>query len=153
MSFQFARAFVSRLLLEEPNFETNPRVGYALLSLYSQYLGSWIHSEDQMSLFVMDQLGDDFSALAIKIKQRVELNDLLHSYAKKETAHAFDGDPIWKLKRKGRGQQRLRSSAESVLPEELWVRGSLLAGVTTALEMPGESIEPKNSQHGKKNRN
>jgi hypothetical protein len=57
MSFQFARAFVSRLLLEEPNFETNPRVGYALLSLYSQYLRSWVHSEDQMSLFVMGSIG------------------------------------------------------------------------------------------------
>jgi hypothetical protein len=86
---------------------------------------------------------------------------VLTAAAKRSLEVAFDGvksllkrytsDPIWKLKRKGRGHQRLRSSAESVLPEELWVRGSLLAGVTTVLEMPRPSIKPKDSQSEKKN--
>jgi hypothetical protein len=82
-----------------------------------------------------DRLGGDFSALALKIRQRVKLGDLLHSYTKEETAHAFDGDPIWKLRLSARGQQKLRSSAESILPDELWVRQSLLAVTISEVAM------------------
>jgi len=126
-SFQFTRSFVSRLLLEDPDFENTPRVGYALLVLYSRYLNSVIREEAQLSLFVMDQLGTDFAVLANKIKQRITLTDLLRSYKKIETSHTFDGDPVWHLKKKRQKQGTLRPSAESLLPEELWVRDSLLA--------------------------
>jgi NACHT domain len=127
MSLPFARSFVNRLLLEEPDFEVNEGVGYALLALYSQYLASWAHSGEQLHIFIMDHLGSDFAALGFKIRQRIDLGELLAAYSKAETAHAFDGDPIWKLKRKGKGQQKFRFSHVTSLPEELWVRGALLA--------------------------
>jgi hypothetical protein len=127
MSLPFARSFVNRLLLEEPDFEVNEGVGYALLALYSQYLASWAHSGEQLHIFIMDHLGSDFAALGFKIRQRIDLGELLAAYSKAETAHAFDGDPIWKLKRKGKGQQKFRFSHVTSLPEELWVRSALLA--------------------------
>ncbi len=132
-SLQFTRSFVSRLLLEDPDFEQTPRVGYALLSLYLQYLNAVIHTEDQLSLFVMDQLGDDFAVLAANIKQRVTLASLSHDYNEVETSQTFDGDPVWHLKRKKRRQEKLRTSAETLLPDELWVRKSLLAESASAI--------------------
>ena len=127
LSFQFTRAFVGRLLLEAPDFETTPRVGFALLALYSQYLSACVREEDQLSLFVMDQLGEDFGSLASKIKQRVSFEELEFAFETVETAHTFDGDPVLKLTRKRKLQGTLRSSAEGLLPNDVWVRESLLA--------------------------
>jgi hypothetical protein len=125
-SFQFTRSFVSRLLLEEPDFEYTPRVGYALLALYSQYLSSLFQLTDQLSLFVMDQLGEQFEYLADRIRQRVPLEKLDHTHERISTTHTFEGEPVLRMKRKSNRQQVLRTSAESLLPDEIWIRESLL---------------------------
>ena len=127
-SFQFTRSFVNRLLLEDPDFEENTRVGYALLVLYSQYLRSVVHLHDQLSLFVLDQLGKEFAALGHKIRQRLTFKDLDQQYNKAESGHTFEGEPVWHLiRKKKRGQQKLRSSELGNLPDELFLRDALLA--------------------------
>jgi hypothetical protein len=126
-SFQFTRSFVNRLLLEAPDFESSSRVGYALLVLYSQYLRSVISSNEQMSLFVLDQLGKEFTVLGHKIKQRITLEELDHTYDRTESGFTFEGDPVWHLTRKKkRGQQRLDRADVSLLPNELYIRDSLI---------------------------
>jgi hypothetical protein len=126
-SFEFSRSFVNRLLLENPDFEETPRVGFALLTLYSQYLRALIHSNEQRSLFVMDRLGEEFAQLARNIKQRVSLAEVEAIFEKIETTHTFDGDPVWLLRRKKKkGQSKLRQADLSILPNELWMRESLL---------------------------
>jgi type IV secretory pathway ATPase VirB11/archaellum biosynthesis ATPase len=126
-SFQFTRSFVNRLLLEDPDFERTPRVGYALLVLYSQYLRSVLTSGEQLSLFVMDQLGAEFSKLAQKIRQRVTLEELEEVFDKVETAYTFEGETVRLLRRKKKLQPRLRRADISILPDELYLRESLLA--------------------------
>jgi NACHT domain len=147
-SFQFTRSFVNRLLLENPDFEKTPRVGYALLALYSQYLRAVLHSEElQQSLFVMDSLANEFTQLAQKIKDRVSLTELDELFDRVETTHTFEGDAVWRLQRKKQAHARLRRADLSSLPNELWVRGSLLDTPLETLSPPGSAdalllIEP-----------
>jgi len=125
-SFQFTRSFVNRLLLEDPDFEETPRVGYALLVLYSQYLRAVIHSTQQLSLFVLDQLGREFEALAHKIRQRVTFAELDDIFDRVESTYTFEGETVWHLTRKKTKQGKLRRADLSILPDELFLRGSLL---------------------------
>jgi len=128
-SFQFTRSFVNRLLLESPDFEASTRVGYALLVLYSQYLRSVVISQEQMSLFLLDQLGKEFAILGQKIKQRITFDELDEIYDKAESGYTFEGDPVWHLtRRKKKVQQKLRRSELSFLPDEIYIRDTLLAG-------------------------
>jgi hypothetical protein len=115
------------LLLEDPDFEMTPRVGYALLALYSQYLSALLTNSEQMSLFVLDQLGDQFDYLAKRIRQRVPVHRLNNSHMRISSTHTFDGEPVLRMERKRHKQDMLRTSAESLLPDDLWVRESLLA--------------------------
>jgi hypothetical protein len=126
-SFQFTRSFVNRLLVEDPDFEETPRVGFALLALYSQYLRALVHHNQQLSLFVLDQLGKEFSILRDKIRQRVTMDELDDLFDRSESTHTFEGELVWLLTRKREKQGKLRRADLSVLPDELYVRESLLA--------------------------
>jgi hypothetical protein len=91
-------------------------------------LRSFIESSEQLSLFVQDQLGKEFAILGHKINQRITLRELDDLYGRALTAHTFDGDPVWCLTRKRkRGQQTLRKSELDLLPNELYLRETLLA--------------------------
>jgi hypothetical protein len=126
-SFQFTRSFVNRLLIEDPDFEETPRVGFALLALYSQYLRALINHDQQLSLFVLDQLGREFEILSRKIRQRVTMAELDGVFDRNESTHTFEGEVVWQLTRKKERQGRLRRADLSVLPDELYVREGLLA--------------------------
>ena len=130
-SFGFIRAFVTRLLLEAPDFERSAIVGAALIALYSRYLKLVQKSTPQLSLFIYDHLAAEFSALGAMIRERVPISDLLSVYAITSTSAGLDGDEIMMLERKDRGKaspvvgNRLRTLLAQ-LPKEIWVRGSLL---------------------------
>jgi hypothetical protein len=125
-SFQFTRSFVNRLLLEDPDFEDAPRVGYALLALYSQYVRAIMESGEQLDLFVLDELGKEFGELASRIRNRVDLKELDEIYDRADGAYTFEGDMVWRLSRKGSKQGRLRRADFALLPNELYLRESLL---------------------------
>lgn len=126
-SFQFTRSFVNRLLLEDPDFEETPRVGLALLVLYSRYLEAVIHLDQQLSLFVIDQLGREFAVLGQKIRQRVTMAELDEAFDRATSAYTFEGDIVWQLTRKKRKQGLLKRSELAMLPNELYLRENLLA--------------------------
>lgn len=135
-AFPFVRAFVSRLLLEKPDFENTPRVGVALLLLYSQYLESGLQSAEQLHLFVLDSLGEDFAQLAGLIRQRIGLEQLLEIYEVLERPETPDGKPILRLRKRkapgsnprglGWSKDDPRAILTQNLPDVIWVRGSLL---------------------------
>jgi hypothetical protein len=130
-TFAFIRAFVTRLLLESPDFERSAVVGAALVSLYSRYLKLVQKSSPQLSLFIYDQLAAEFSALGAMIRERVPISELLSVYAIVGTSASLDGDEIMILDRKHSDKAspavggRLRTPLAQ-LPKEIWVRGSLL---------------------------
>ena len=127
--FRFIRAFVTRLLLESPDFEKSPAVGAALIALYSRYLQLVQKSSIQLSLFIYDQLASEFSALAVMIRERVPMAELLGAYRVAGTSAGLDGDEIMILARKNdfKVSQGNRMQVQLArLPNEMWVRGSLL---------------------------
>ncbi|HEX4007982.1 MAG TPA: NACHT domain-containing protein [Acidobacteriaceae bacterium] len=126
-SFEFTRSFVNRLLLEDPEFEETPRVGYALIALYSQYLRAIMQHDQQLSLFVRDQLGKEFFALGQKIRQRVTLKELDSEFDRAKESYTFEGEVVWRLTRKVRKQARLGRADLSILPSEIFLRENLLA--------------------------
>jgi hypothetical protein len=129
-NFDFIRAFVTRLLLESPDFEKSPIVGAALVALYSRYLQLVQRSSAQLSLFIFDHLAAEFSALGVMIRERVPIAELLSVYHIEGTSAGLDGDEIMVLVRKDKLRVPARNRVQvqlAQLPKEIWVRGSLLA--------------------------
>jgi hypothetical protein len=139
LSFSFIRTYVSRLLIERPDFEKNVHIGVALLLLYSQYLHAFITESAQMKLFIEDQLEDEFAQLGELIRSRIRLQEVLKSYDAYNYSHSLDGQKIWRLQRKkhAKGSFALFARA-NVLPRELWIRNSLLSPEGITVEELGE---------------
>lgn len=136
--FAFTRAFVNRLLLERPDFERTERVGCALLALYSEYMEAALNSGEQLPLFVIDNLSQEFGALGSLIKQRIRTDDLMEVFEVAARSEALDG-PVYRLAKrpaKKSGGSALGAVLADKLPSDLWVRESLLEGIegTLALE-------------------
>jgi hypothetical protein len=127
LSFHFVRTFINRMLIERPDFELSDEVGLAILCLYSQYLRASIEEAAQLQLFIADLLSDEFEHLNTLIKERIRISDLLGAYQRESEAHGLDGQEIWRLeaKEKGEGPFRLYTRT-NVLPQVLWVRKSLV---------------------------
>lgn len=125
--FQFFRTFVNRLLLEKPDFNSTAEVGWSLLDLYSLYL-SRVLNADQIPLFIMDQLSNEFSELGQLVRERVSSSQLYAHYEPIVTSQALEGFSIVRMKRRPRsGTPKLdRGAALGGLPAELYVRDSLL---------------------------
>ena len=133
-TFAFIRAFVTRLLLESPDFERNPVVGAALIALYSRYLKLVQKNSAQLSLFIYDQLAAEFSALGVMIRERVPITELLSVYCITGTSAGLDGDEIMVLAREDKPKPPRRNRVQvelGQLAREIWVRGSLLATDST----------------------
>lgn len=102
-------------------------VGLAILCLYSQYLRASVEEASQLQLFISDPLAGEFEHLNDLIKERIEVVDLMGVYRKESLAHGLDGQQIWRLETKEKGEGRLRLYARTnVLPPVLWVRKSLV---------------------------
>lgn len=65
--------------------------------------------------------------LGQKIRQRVTLAELDEVFDRAASAHTFEGDVVWQLTRKKRKQGLLKRSELAMLPNELYLRESLLA--------------------------
>ena len=127
LSFQFVRTFINRLLIERPDFEMSAEVGLAILCLYSQYLRASIEEASQLQLFIPDPLSSEFEHLNVLIKERIEIGDLMGVYEKESLAYGLDGEEIWRLESKAKGEGRLHLyTRANVLPSVLWVRKSLV---------------------------
>lgn len=131
VTLDFARAFVSRLLLEKPDFDRSSRVGAGLLALYSLYLESVLR-EGQMALFVIDRLLPEFRELGNLIRDRIQADHLLDVFDIRERAEGLDGKPVLRLRRRKLANAQpwsktdTRSMLATVLPPEIWVREDLL---------------------------
>ena len=135
LSFSFIRTFISRLLIERPDFEKNVEVGTALLVLYSQYLQAFISEALQLQLFIEDQLEDEFEELGELIRSRIRLQEVLKAYDAYSHAHSLNGEQIWRLQRKKHARGSFALFARSnVLPKTLYIRNSLLSPAGIAVE-------------------
>ncbi|MEO9802353.1 MAG: NACHT domain-containing protein [Reichenbachiella sp.] len=79
MSVRFTQTFINRLLLEKPDFNKNEFVGLSALILYSMYLNK-TDDDSQLSLFIVDDLVDEFESFILEIIKRNSLTKILQLY-------------------------------------------------------------------------
>jgi hypothetical protein len=71
--------------------------------------------------------GEWFSISARHFSTGPEVGDLMGVYDKESLAYGLDGEEIWRLESKAKGEGRLSLYARAnVLPSVLWVRRSRL---------------------------
>ena len=127
--FPFIRAFVNRLLVEQPDFEKSTRAGCALLTLYSQYLRSTLHHPAQMSIFVMDRLGEEFGQLGKLIRERIVLGELLNAFDTISTPTGLQAERILQLVKRPKAKRQITQNfAQNIrdLPNEIWINETLV---------------------------
>lgn len=124
LDLPFYRTFVSRLLIEKPDFDRSPRVGAALVVLYSRYLERLFKSHEQLHLFVMDQLSSEFDHLASLIMDRVKPQELNRGYRLVDELEGADGQTVVRMRR--RAGLRMGSIIAELPSEELYLRPALL---------------------------
>jgi hypothetical protein len=86
----FFQTFINRLLLEKPEFNHNKSVGISALLLYSLSL-SGSSDNQQLHLFVMDNLVKEFEEFILQIFKRNSIQEVLSNYtveAKEESTNA-----------------------------------------------------------------
>lgn len=129
LSEEFVRAFVSRLLLEKPDFNSSNILGMALINLYSVY-AEWniISKSGQGQLFYFDSVIVEFERLIQLVLRRSSIKKILGQYSTVETFPTGDGDEIHRME-KNRGKAYRTSVPEDELPDILFVKGSFLGQV------------------------
>jgi len=124
--------------VEKPDFDRSISVGSAILSLYSMYLESSLQQSSQIEMFLYDKLGEDFEQLALLIRDRLNLDELLESFAVTDQQDGVGGVPVMRLLRMDGKQHpaatkrsKARAPWIAALPDQLWVRQTLLASGRT----------------------
>lgn len=94
ISSEFVRPFVTRLLIEKPDFPKSSLVGAALLTLHTMYLTSSLRASSQLQLFVMDDLGPEFEQLYRSASSLLNLDEVLRGYKFHQMTQGADGVAI-----------------------------------------------------------
>ena len=131
-SLTFFQTFVTRLLLEKPDFNKNEKVGIAALLLYSLYLNPFEAIDSrQLTLFVIDDMVTEFEMLIDEIFKRNTKKFLEVLYEKNSVSESINGTKILTLKKIKGGFKHNKSFEMSIkdydnLPEFLNCRESFL---------------------------
>jgi predicted NACHT family NTPase len=95
-SFRFIRAFVNRILLEKPEFNRSPKIGFFAMCLYSRYIN--VHeTPSQLSLFVIDDLIKEFEDLIKTIYKRNPVDEIMKLYQITNTFESTNGTKVLQL--------------------------------------------------------
>lgn len=93
LSEDFIKSFTSRLVLEKPDFNNNCALTFTLICLYTIYIQSNVIKNDQLCLFIYDNIITEFEGLLSKALQTtgIEFAALLNKY---EQIHEFSIENI-----------------------------------------------------------
>lgn len=89
----FIRAFVSRLLLEQPDLEHTSRISATLLSLYSYYVEAILREKNSSSINNGIE-GRDFEGLSQLLLSRIAIADIRKIYRVTEIVNVGDGRKV-----------------------------------------------------------
>ncbi len=93
-SFQFLKTFINRILIEKPDFYKNDLVGINALILYSIYLGKSTDNA-KLSLFIVDDLVEEFENLMKGIFKRNSLLNILKLYTLSSKSDSTNSNKIY----------------------------------------------------------
>lgn len=125
-------AFISRLLLEKPDFKQSDKLGTAFITLYSGYLegGTKDKNRGQLKLFILDDLITEFEELIKLILKRTAFTGILEKYnfASKIDDADTDGIAVYHLddeaKREGIDAENVYFNTRVIYPKKLYIRSS-----------------------------
>lgn len=127
LSFQFYQIFLTRLMIEKPDFNKTDSVGIAAFELYSMYLYQ-NKNQNQLKLFVEDELVSEFESLINSIFKRNPKDVFDDFFNIQSEESSISGFVIVTLKKKE--LNKLSSSKDKSkfadLPQELFCRKSFL---------------------------
>ncbi len=119
LSLPFYTTFLSRLIQEKPEFNSNDDVIVSLLVLYANYLNRASRAGKQLSLFIFDELSGQFEALMAAVAKRNRRNIIDSYYAIRETVQTVDGSALKVL-------HKINDLEKFVLPPQLFAREQFL---------------------------
>jgi hypothetical protein len=95
----FYQTFINRLLLEKPEFNRNESVGISALLLYSLSLSGGSDNQ-QLNLFVMDDLVKEFEEFIIQVFKRNSIKEVLKKYSIKAKEESLNLTTVLNLRLK-----------------------------------------------------
>ncbi len=126
---EFIKAFVGRLMLERPDFNSSPRVGLSLVTLYSLYVKNNVVDDKQLRLFYFDNLISEFEKLVSLVLQRNSMINIWDFYVKDYEYTTVDDNNILRLIKRDDASSR----REAELPKFIYTRASFFDEVFTQL--------------------
>lgn len=111
----FIKSFITRLVLERPDFNSSPELGFALAVLFSNHFV-------KSGIIIKDPTFEELERLIMKVLLRASLAYLRHYYRTDHILAMPDGDNVHRMR-------RIRTTPyynDSSLPGTLYVRNSLL---------------------------
>jgi hypothetical protein len=126
LSVDFVKTFLSRLLLEKPDFNTSTRLGLSLVLLYTVYVECNVISGRQLSLFYFDRVITEFEKI-IKLILRRSSVDIVRGYYETEYVYEMDGgDNLHRMVKVEKSPNIRLPFSHSDLPDVIYIRESLL---------------------------
>lgn len=140
LSEEFVRSFVSRLLLEKPDFNSSTKLGMSLIILYSVYVETNViqSTQGQGRLFYFDAVILEFERLIKLVVRKSSFEEIQTNYSKVESYITGDGKDIYLLRRSNDTSSDVLLASLPDLPEFLYVRDSFLEATAKA---PDESVD------------
>jgi len=127
-SQEFLRTFLTRLLLEKPDFNLQPEIGLACIFLYSEYLQYLFNKE--VEPFQPDRISREFEEIVKHSQFRSSVGVIVQNYETKTTLKMADdrGDLHYMVKKKAPAMAGSELPMDATdLPQRIYVRNSFFS--------------------------
>ena len=126
LSHQFMKSFLNRLLLEKPDFNTNPILGLSLVFLYTLYVEFNVVSGNQLRFFYVDRVVNEFEKLMTLVLRKSSIEAIRAHYETDFVYHMDDLDDLHRMVKKAEVIYPLSPIQHQDLPEVIYIRPSIL---------------------------
>ncbi|MBA4239768.1 MAG: signal transduction protein [Sphingobacteriaceae bacterium] len=129
ITYEFIKRFMSRLIIEKPDFNQNQQVGVAALKLYSMYINKSMNLDGQLRIFNADNLIYEFEQLISNIFKRNSKDFISGLYNIKHTFLSEEQSNILLLERKLRNHvdsTLINTNFYDKIPIQIYCRESFL---------------------------
>jgi GTPase SAR1 family protein len=115
---QFIKPFINRLLLEKVDFNKQIQVAVSALNLYSIYIKAVREENQQITLFIFDDLINEFEKFIDQIFKRNDKKAFFNNYTIKDTLPSAESELICLLE--------LQPLADQKFPKTLYCRETFI---------------------------
>lgn len=127
----FFKAFLERLLLEKPDFNTSNRIAISLLALYSKYVELALINPESARVWLLpaEDLSDEFEEVFELILRKSSLGMIRSTYNKEYEYQRRNGQIMFCMTKRGaRPQSGELAGIINSLPRTLYINSTFLEG-------------------------